>query len=101
MKRSGEKTGRLGRWVLVALELALVVVGLLLAIPLADSAVEFLLLAIPLLLILLAELLNSAVEATVERGVRRRRHREEGRYRLREEAWGHGGRSSQDRDGQG
>ena len=42
-------------------ELALVVVGLLLAIPLSDSAVEFLLLAIPLLLILLAELLNSAI----------------------------------------
>ncbi len=48
-------------------ELALVVVGLLLAIPLSDSAVEFLLLAIPLLLILLAELLNSAIEATVDR----------------------------------
>ena len=48
-------------------ELALVVVGLVLAIVVAGSAVEFLLLAIPLLLILLAELLNSAIEAAVDR----------------------------------
>ncbi len=48
-------------------ELGLAAVGLVLAVLLANSAVEFLLLVIPLLLILLAELLNSAIEATVDR----------------------------------
>lgn len=48
-------------------ELAVVILGFGLAIWLAESTTEFLLLVIPLLLMLLAELANSAIEATVDR----------------------------------
>jgi diacylglycerol kinase (ATP) len=43
------------------------VVALPLAFWLSDSALQFLLLAVPLLLILLVELANSAIEAIVDR----------------------------------
>lgn len=48
-------------------ELALAIIGTLLACVLADSGVEFLLLVLPLLLLLAVELLNSAIEAVVDR----------------------------------
>jgi len=48
-------------------ELAVAALGLALAIWLSESSVEFLLLVVPLLLMLLAELANSAIEATVDR----------------------------------
>lgn len=48
-------------------EATIALIGLPLAIWLARDAVEFLLLAVPLLLLILAELVNSAVEAVVDR----------------------------------
>ena len=48
-------------------ELAVVVVGIALALYLADSTTQFLLLVVPLLLMLMAEMINSAIEATVDR----------------------------------
>ena len=48
-------------------EVTIAVIGLPLAIWLARDGVEFLLLVVPLLLLLLAELVNSAIEAVVDR----------------------------------
>lgn len=48
-------------------ELAVALLGLGLALWLAETSTEFLLLVVPLLLMLLAELANSAIEATVDR----------------------------------
>jgi len=48
-------------------ELVIFTVGTVLAFFLADTITHFLLLTIPLLLILLTELLNSAIEAVVDR----------------------------------
>ena len=48
-------------------EVLVVLVGLPLAIWLARDTVDFLLLALPLLLLMCAELANSAIEATVDR----------------------------------
>jgi len=48
-------------------ELSLLAAGLPLAVWLAADAVEFLLLVLPLLLILLAELANTAIETIVDR----------------------------------
>lgn len=48
-------------------EAALALIGFPLAIWLARDATEFLFLALPLLLMLLAELVNSAIEAVVDR----------------------------------
>ena len=48
-------------------ELVIAFVGIFLAIFLADNGIEFLLLVVPLLLILLAEMVNSAIEATIDR----------------------------------
>jgi len=48
-------------------ELFLAITGTLLACVLADNPVEFLLLVLPLLLLLAVELLNSAIEAVVDR----------------------------------
>jgi diacylglycerol kinase (ATP) len=48
-------------------ELFLAIAGILLACVLADNPVEFLLLVLPLLLLLAVELLNSAIEAVVDR----------------------------------
>jgi len=49
------------------LEIGVVSLGVPLAIWLARGAVEFLLLVLPLLLLVLTELLNSAIEAVVDR----------------------------------
>ena len=48
-------------------ELTIAVIGFPLAIWLARDAVEFLLLVVPLLLLMLTELVNSAIEAVVDR----------------------------------
>ena len=48
-------------------ELFLAVLGTALACILADNPIEFLLLVLPLLLLLAVELLNSAIEAVVDR----------------------------------
>jgi diacylglycerol kinase (ATP) len=48
-------------------ELAITVVGFVLAIFLAENGIEFLLLVVPLLLILLAEMVNSAIESAIDR----------------------------------
>ena len=48
-------------------EVLVVLVGLPLALWLARDTVDFLLLALPLLLLMCAELANSAIEATVDR----------------------------------
>ena len=48
-------------------EAVLVVIGFPLALLVADNRVEFLLLTLPLLLLLLTELANSAIEAVVDR----------------------------------
>ena len=48
-------------------ELAVAVLGLALALWLADNGTEFLLLVVPLLILLLAEMVNSAIESTVDR----------------------------------
>ena len=48
-------------------EVLVVMVGLPLAVWLARDTVDFLLLALPLLLLMCAELANSAIEATVDR----------------------------------
>ena len=48
-------------------ELFLAVLGTVLACVLADNPIEFLLLVLPLLLLLAVELLNSAIEAVVDR----------------------------------
>lgn len=48
-------------------ELAIAVIGFIFAAALSQNGVEFLLLVIPLLLILLAEMVNSAIEATIDR----------------------------------
>ena len=48
-------------------ELTLAIIGTLLACVVADNPVEFLLLVLPLLLLLAVELLNSAIEAVVDR----------------------------------
>ena len=48
-------------------EATIALIGFPLAIWLARDAVEFLLLALPLLLLMLAELVNSAIEAVVDR----------------------------------
>ena len=48
-------------------ELALAIIGTILACFLAQNAVEFLLLVLPLLLLLAVELLNSAIESVVDR----------------------------------
>ncbi len=48
-------------------ELAVVILALPLAFIIADTGVELLLLTAPLLLMLLAELVNSAIEAVVDR----------------------------------
>ena len=48
-------------------EFTIAVIGFVLAIFIAANIVEFLLLVVPLLLMLLAELLNSAIEAVVDR----------------------------------
>jgi diacylglycerol kinase (ATP) len=48
-------------------ELTIAVIGFPLAIWLARDAVEFLLLVVPLLLLMLIELVNSAIEAVVDR----------------------------------
>ena len=48
-------------------EATLAVIGIVLAIFLARSTVDFLLLVVPLLLLMAIELLNSAIEAVVDR----------------------------------
>ena len=48
-------------------ELVIAIAGFVLAMFIAENAVEFLLLVVPLLLILLAEMINSAIEATIDR----------------------------------
>ena len=48
-------------------ELAIAIVGFVLAMLLADNGIEFLLLVVPLLLILLAEMVNSAIESAIDR----------------------------------
>jgi diacylglycerol kinase (ATP) len=59
-------------------ELVVAAVGVPLAIWVAADAVQFLLLVIPLLLLLLAELANSAIEAVVDR-IGEERHELSGR----------------------
>jgi diacylglycerol kinase (ATP) len=48
-------------------ELLIAIVGFVLAIFLSDNSTEFLLLVVPLLLILLAEMVNSAIESAIDR----------------------------------
>jgi diacylglycerol kinase (ATP) len=48
-------------------EAMLAIIGFPLAAYLARDAVDFLLLVVPLLLLMLAELVNSAIEATIDR----------------------------------
>ncbi len=48
-------------------ELTLFVIGFILASFVAANGIEFLLLVVPLLLILLAEMINSAIEAVIDR----------------------------------
>jgi len=59
-------------------ELFLAALGVLLACFVADNGVEFLLLVLPLLLLLAVELLNSAIEAVVDR-IGEERHELSGR----------------------
>lgn len=48
-------------------ELVIAIIGIILATFLCESGVEFLLLVVPLLLILLAEMVNSAIESAIDR----------------------------------